>query len=180
MVSEKSEVPKAASLRPELDLPSRPSQFLAAAGEAAPRRWRVSLRPRLTSRRRPGVESALNKILAQLRVPRWVKGLVPVGALGLARSWQPVHRLWRPLPSERNTIKRVRAGKAIDSYSWLHPLTTPYPHPDSREPSTAQVSFDLPSSQLKGSARIFNRLSQGAEEDTEARRTKLIKGSLIA
>lgn len=118
-------MPIAAFLRPELDLPSRPSQFLAAAGEAAPGRWRVSLRPRLTSRRRPGVESALNKILAQLRVPRWVKGLVPVGALGLARSWQPVHRLWRPLPSERNTIKRVRAGKAIDSYSWLHPLTTP-------------------------------------------------------
>lgn len=109
----------------------------------------MSLRPRLTSRRRPGVESALNKILAQLRVPRWVKGPVPADALGLAGSWQPVRRLWRPLPSERNTIKRVRAGKGIDSYSWLHRLTTPYPHPDSREPSTAQVSFDLHRASLK-------------------------------
>lgn len=37
MISEKSEVPEAASLRPELDFSPPPHpQFLAAAGKAAP------------------------------------------------------------------------------------------------------------------------------------------------
>lgn len=110
MISEKSEVPEAASLRPELDFSPPPTpSFWRRLGKQLPRRWRVSLRPRLTSRRRPGVESALNKILAQLRVPRWVKGPVPADALGLAGSWQPVRRLWRPL-SELRCPPRVFLG----------------------------------------------------------------------
>lgn len=74
----------------------------------------MGLWPLPTSRRRPGVDSALKQILLpQLCVPRRVKG--PADALGLAWSWTPACRLWRPLPSKRNTIKRMRAGKGIHS-----------------------------------------------------------------
>lgn len=56
----------------------------------------------------------------------------------------------------------------------LHSLGVPYPHPDSKEPSTAQISFDLRGSQLKGSARILNLHSSHAKEDTEARGSEAV------
>lgn len=85
--------------------------------------WGARLRPPPASRRRPGVESSRSSVS---RVG--AQGPVPADALRWAWSRPPARRLWRPLPSKRNTMKRVRAGNGIGSYSWLHPLPTPYPH----------------------------------------------------